>query len=140
MTHIKTILLLILLTLHTATSVAAEAVLSSGYLEGKWSQSGTQGCSSEHADYVIFHNNRTLSAGNGKKVSAVGFWEMGDGTVTLHMLVSPTAGGGGHPFYQQRYYYQYMTPNILSIQADNFDYTLDSGAQVGEKRTLTRCP
>jgi len=139
MTHIKTVLFFIVLTLHGATSLAGEAVLSSDYLQGKWSESGKQGCTSDHAGYVIFRNNRTLETGHGQTVSAVGFWELGDDTVTLHLLVSPTTGGAAHPFYQARYYYQYMSPKMLNMRSDGFDYTHDTAAQAGEKKTLTRC-
>lgn len=139
MTGIKTAFFFIVLTLQGATSLAAEAVLSSDYLQGKWSESGKQGCTGDLAGYVIFNNNRTLEAGHGQTVSAVGFWELGEGNVTLHLLVSPASGGGGHPFYQKRYHYQYMSPKMLSLQADSFDYTHDTGVQAGEKRTLTRC-
>ena len=138
MTYLKTIAFFIALTLQGATSLAAEAVLSSDYLQGKWSEKGNQGCTSDHAGYVVFNNNGTLQAGHGKTIRAVGFWELNDGAVTLHMLVSPS-GGGGHPFYQQRYYYQYLSPKMLGLQADSFEYTQDTGAQAGEKRTLTRC-
>lgn len=139
MTYIKTGLLFTALALPGATSLAAEALLSSDYLQGKWSESGKQGCTSGQAGYVIFHNNRTLEAGRGQTVSAVGFWEPGEDTVTLHLLVSPASGGAGHPFYQKRYHYQYMSPKMLGIQSDSFDYTHDTGVQAGEKRTLTRC-
>jgi len=139
MTYIKTVLLVIALMLQAATSLAAEAVLSGDYLLGKWSEGGKQGCTSEIADYVIFHNNRTLEAGHGQTVNAVGFWELREGTVTLHLLISPASGGGGHPFYQKRYYYQYMSPKMLSINSDSFDYTHDTAVQAGDKRTLTRC-
>jgi len=139
MTTIRSALLVIVLTLQAATSLAAEAVLSSGYLQGKWSESGAQGCTSDHAGYVMFHNNRTLEAGHGQTVKAVGFWELGEGTLTLHLLVSPAGGRTAHPFYQQRYHYQYLSPKMLSLQADSFDYTHDTGVQSGEKRTLTRC-
>lgn len=139
MTYRKTPLFLILSMLQAATSLAAETVLSGDYLQGKWSESGTQGCTSDQASYVIFSNNRTLQAGHGKTVSAVGFWELAEGTVKLHLLVRPSSGGGGHPFYQRRYYYQHMSPKMLSIESDKFDYTHDTGVQAGEKRTLTRC-
>ena len=140
MTHIKTVLFLVVLSIQSATvAVAADAALSASYLEGKWSDSGKQGCTSEHASYVIFHGNRTVQAGQGKSVSAVGFWEMADDTVILHLLVSPSTGEGRHPFYQQSYYYQYMSPKILSIQPDSFDFTRDTGVQAGKKETLTRC-
>jgi hypothetical protein len=140
MTHIKTVLFLIVLSIQSATvAVAADATLSASYLEGKWSESGKQGCTSEHAGYVTFNNNRTLQAGQGKSVSAVGFWDLADDTVIVHLLVSPSTGEGRHPFYQQSYYYQYMAPKMLSIQSDSFDYTHDTGAQAGKKETLTRC-
>lgn len=112
-------------------------MLSSDYLQGKWGENAKQGCTSDHTGYVIFHNNRTWR--HAKTVSAAGFWELGEGTVTLRLLVSPAGGGGGHPFYQKRYYYQYMSPKMLGIKSDSFDYTHDTGVQAGEKRTLTRC-
>jgi len=71
-------------------------VLSSDYLQGKWSENAKQGCTSDHTGYVIFHNNRTWR--HAKTVSAAGFWELGEGTVTLRLLVSPAGGGGGIPF------------------------------------------
>ena len=139
MKHIKTVLLFIVLSLQGTTSFAAEAALSSDYLEGKWSDGGKEGCTSDLAGYVIFHNNRVVQAGIGKSVRAVGFWELSDDTVIMHLLVSPRSGKGGHPFYQERYHYQYMTPKILRIQSDSFDYTIESAAQAGEKKMLTRC-
>ena len=139
MIQFKSALFFVLSLLSATNSFAAPAVVSGDYLEGKWSESGTQGCTSDQATYVIFNSNRTLQAGHGKKISAVGFWEPGDDVVILHLLVSPSGVGGGHPFYQKKYYYQYMAPRLLSMQADKFEYTFDSGRQVGEKRTLTRC-
>ena len=139
MIKLRTALFLILPTLLAANAFAAPTVISDQYLEGKWSESGAQGCASDQATYVSFNSDRTLQAGHGKKISAVGFWEPGVDTVTLHLLVSPSGVAGGHPFYQKRYYYQYMVPKLLRIQADKFEYTLDSGAQAGEQKTLTRC-
>ena len=137
----KTLVFVILLSLQSATATAADAALSATYLAGKWSEGGKEGCNSERASYVIFENNRTLLAGNGEVISAVGFWELGDDQVTVHLLVSPSAGGGGgHPFYQQRYYYQYMSPKVISLQPDSFEFTHDTGAAAGKTKTLTRCP
>jgi hypothetical protein len=132
-------LFFVVLSLQGATSFAAEAVLSGDYLDGKWSDSGKEGCTSDLAGYVIFHNNRTVQAGKGKSVSAAGFWELGNDTVFIHLLVSPRSGGAGHPFYQKRYYYQHLAAKMLKIQSDSFDYTTDPAAQAGEKTTLTRC-
>jgi hypothetical protein len=137
----KTLVFLSLILLQSATATAADAALSAAYLAGKWSESGKEGCSAERAGYVTFDNNGTLVAGNGEAISAVGFWELGDDQVTVHLLVSPSAGGGGgHPFYQQRYYYQYMSPHIISVQSDSFEFTHDTGAAAGKAKTLTRCP
>ena len=137
----KTLVFLILLSLQSAPATAADAALSAAYLAGRWSESGKEGCSSARAGYVIFRDNRTVEAGNGDVISAVGFWELGDDQVTVHLLVSPSAGGGGgHPFYQQRYYYQYMSPHIISLQQDSFQFTHDTGAAAGKTKTLTRCP
>ena len=140
MIRVKTIVFFVILSLQGTTSFAAEAVLSGDYLEGVWSDSGKEGCTSDQAGYVSFNNDHTVRVGQGKSVSALGFWELGDDTVIMHLLVSPKRGGERHPFYQERYYYQYMIPKVLRVQPDSFDYTLDFvDAQVGEKKTLTRC-
>jgi hypothetical protein len=72
MKHIKTVLLFIVLSLQGATSFAAEAVLSADYLKGKWSDGGKEGCTSDLAGYVIFHNNHMVQAGTGKSQQPYG--------------------------------------------------------------------
>lgn len=139
MTHTKALMFLIVLLLQSTASLAAEVKLTGNYLEGKWSEQGKEGCTSVTANYVTFHNDHTLAAGQGDAVRAVGFWEPGDGTVILHLLVSPGTGTALHPFYQQRYYYQYMSPKILAMQPNSFDFTQDTGAGAGTIKTLTRC-
>ena len=139
MTHIKTLLFLIVLSLQGTASVAAAAQLSASYLEGRWSMGGKEGCSADHDLYVIFHRNGTLEAGRGELVRAVGFWELGDAAVNLHLLVTPSSAAAQHPFYQSRYYYQYMSPKILAMRADSFNYTSDGGTEAGKQKTLTRC-
>ena len=139
MTCVKRLLFLAILTWQSAISVAAEGHLSGNYLEGKWSEHGKEGCASANAAYVMFNKNHTLEAGQGESVKAVGFWEVGDGTVTLHLLVATVAGEAVHPFYQRRYYYQYMSPQIVTLQSDSFVYTNDTGTEIKQQKTLTRC-
>lgn len=139
MTNMKSVLTGLALLLPMTTPGAAEVTLSADYLQGRWSTGGEQGCQSEQVSYVDFHSNHTLEAGKGDAVTTVGFWQLDDDRVVLHLLVSPSPGREGHPFFQQRYYYQYMSPTILALKADSIDYTHDTGAEAGKTKTVTRC-
>ena len=105
---------------------------------GKWSTGGLTGCSSDQDTYVVFHGNQTLEAGKGEAVGTVGFWLIDNDRVVLHMLVAPSPGREAHPFFQQNYYYQNMSPKILAVRPDSIDYIHDTEA--GIKKTVTRCP
>jgi hypothetical protein len=135
----KSVLVFIALVSQAGIAFAAEKALSDEYLKGRWTTDGKAGCTSDQATYVVFDTNHTLQAGKGESVSTVGFWQIGGDRVIVHLLVSPEPGREAHPFFQQNYHYQYMSPKILAIRSDGIDYTYDTGVEAGNKRTLTRC-
>lgn len=135
----KAILIFIMPFLHITTLYAAENMISSDYLYGKWSSGGKAGCVSDKATHVVFHNNHTLEAGLGKTVSAVGYWDVAPDRIIMHMLAAPSRTQEAHPFFQQSYYYKYMAPTVLAVKADSFDFTQDTVVNAGTNTTLTRC-
>lgn len=135
----KAILIFIIPFLQVATLHAAENVIPSDYMVGKWSSGGKAGCSSSQATKVIFHDNHTLEVGQGKTVSTIGYWSVAQDRIILHMLVAPSQTQDAHPFFQQSYHYQYMAPTVLGIKADSIDFTHDIGVGAGKRKTLTRC-
>lgn len=139
MSNYKLLPAFLVLALQSANAFSAEGTLSNEYLQGKWTSGGKDACTSGNASYVIFHQNHTLEAGRGGSVSTVGFWELADEQVLLHLLVAPSPGREAHPFYQGRYYYQHMSPKVLGMQADSIEFTHDTGALSGQAQTLTRC-
>jgi hypothetical protein len=128
--------LLVLLSLQIPTTLAQEVKLSPEYLAGTWSMSGSEGCG--NADYVLFRGNRTLELGSGKTAGIVGFWELNNDTIILHMLVAPRSGNT-HPFYQDSYFYQYRAAQVLAARADALDFSIGAQATQGQQYTLTRC-
>jgi len=135
----KAILIFIVSILQVAALHAAENAISSDYLLGKWSSGGKAGCASDQATHVVFHDNHTLKAGQGKTVNTVGFWNVVQDRIILHLLIAPSQTQEAHPFFQHSYHYQHMAPTVLGAKADSIDFTHDIGVDARQSRTLTRC-
>jgi hypothetical protein len=129
--------LLVLLSLHIPATLAQDAKLSPAYLVGKWSFGGSEGCAS--SDYALLRENGTLELGAGKTAGMAGFWELSNDTITLHMLVKPRSVLTQHPLYQDSYYYQYRSAQVLNTRPDTFDINVGVPQAAGTQYTLTRC-
>lgn len=129
--------LLFLLTVFSAGIAAAGVGVTPQYLAGKWVLGEKSACGA--GDYLIMRDNRTLEMGKGGKAGVVGFWELDNDTLTLHMLVSPKTMKGQNPFYRESYRYQYITAKVLETTPDAFGVIVGSNLEAG-LQTLTRCP
>lgn len=129
--------LLVLLSLPIPAALAQDAKLSPEYLVGKWSFGGSEDCTS--GDYVLLRENGTLEQGTGKTAGMAGFWELSNDTITLHMLVKPRRVLSQHPLYQDNYYYQYRSVQMLNTRPDAFDISVGVPQAAGTQYTLTRC-
>ena len=136
--NIRKLLVLIISTLLSMPSLAADVTLSQGYLGGKWSSGGKEGCRSTAADYVIFHGNGTLEAGNGVEPKAVGFWIAKGDEITVHLLVAPNEADTSNVFYRGRYTYSYLTANVLETRQGAFDMITGTTGDL-VKKTWTKC-
>jgi hypothetical protein len=136
---IRPFVLMFLFAFFAADGNAAEVKVSSDYLAGKWVLGEKQGCGSSEADYLIMRRNGTVEMGQGETVRILGFWELENDTLTLHMLVSPKATKVRNPFYRDSYRYQYIAAQVLETRQDAFDVFTGTDVE-GGKQTLTRCP
>jgi hypothetical protein len=136
---IRPFVLMFLFAFFAANGSAAEVKVSSEYLEGKWVFGEKQGCGSSEADYMIMHKNGTVEMGQGETVRILGFWDLDNATLTMHMLVSPKGTKVRNPFYGDSYRYQYITAQVLETRPDAFGVILGMNVEAGVQ-TLTRCP
>lgn len=136
---IRPFVLMFLFAFFAANGSAAEVKVSPEYLVGKWVLGDKQSCASGDAHYLIVRNNGTVEIGQGDKAAIVGFRELGNDTLTLHMLVSPKATEGQNPFYRESYHYQYLTAKVIETKPDAFGIIEGTNVEAGV-RTLTRCP
>jgi hypothetical protein len=136
--HIIKLLFLTISTLLSMSSLAADVTLSQEYLGGEWSSNGKEGCKSTASDYVIFHSNGTLEAGNGATPKAVGFWIAKGDKITVHLLVAPNESDTSNVFYRGRYTYSYLTANVLETRQGAFDMISGTTGDM-VKKTWTKC-
>ena len=136
---IKPITFMLLWVFLAAGASAAEPKVSSDYLEGKWIFGDKQDCGSADAGYLLIRNNGTVELGKGASTRVVGFWQLDNDDLTLHLLVSPQATKGRNPFYRESYQYQYVTAKIVEAKPNAFGVIVGSNVDAGIQ-TLSRCP
>jgi hypothetical protein len=128
-----------ILVILATVSHAAEVKVSSGYLEGRWVLGEKQACGSSDAQYLLMRKNGTVEMGKGGSARIVGFWEVNNDDLTLHMLVSPATVTGQNPFYRESYRYQYITAKVVEMKPDAFGVIVTTNVEAGIQ-TLSRCP
>ena len=136
---IRPFVLMFLLAFLASGGHAAEVKVSSAYLEGKWVLGEKQACGSGDAEYLLMRRNGTVEMGKGGSARIVGFWEVNNDDLTLHMLVSPETVTGQNPFYRESYRYQYVTAKVVEMKPDAFGVIVTTNVEAGIQ-TLSRCP
>lgn len=129
--------LMVLLSLHIPDALAQDAKLSPAFLVGKWSFGGSEACA--NGDYALLRENGTLELGTGKTAGMAGFWELSNDTIRLHMLVKPRSVLTHHPLYQDSYYSQHRSAQVVNARANAFDINVGGTQAAGTRYTLTRC-
>jgi len=143
MLNIKSVLTFFFLTLQATNAFSDQPRLSDDYLLGRWTTGEKEDCSSDQVVYVFFQDTHTLESGMGDTVDTVGFWRIENDRVIAHLLVAPSPARRAHPFFQEKFHYEYKSPRILETQPDRFvythDVTHDTNIPEANLRTLTRC-
>jgi hypothetical protein len=117
----------------------AEDEIPDGYLEGTWAIGDAGACDNPTTEHLTFDANGTFTAEQGDESTAVGFWNLVDDKLDLHMVSSPAFFGDQLQPYSGQYAY-------YNVQALVFDYEEQSFRMVaymaGQLRgaNLARCP
>ena len=128
-----------LLIVLTATGLHAEG-LSPEYLYGRWVVN-LQNCSSADAEYIVFGKNRTFESSRSGKTEIIGFWEINDEVLDLHMVTSPASFAdisGDLIGYDGLYYYFKARLVVHNIQKDRFEAIGVLGEEV-DRGYAVRC-
>jgi hypothetical protein len=140
MNYKKLLVTAVVLSFQSVSVYAGDALISVDYLQGRWSLDGKEGCASAASKYVLFRNNGTVEVGRGDQVTRVGFWTItSDNIIVGHTLTAPTHHEDYHPFFRDSYRYEYMSPQVVNTEQDEFSVAIGSDL---EKKTvkLNRCP
>ena len=117
---------------------AADVNITPDYLPGKWVKGGKENCDSNASEYVHFRGNGTMELGRGAKPRTVGFWEVANNAITLHMLVAPSEDDTSNVFYKGRYSYSYLTANVLEANEGAIEIVTGATGDI-QRQTLSRC-
>ena len=134
----RQVLLLLIFPFLAGPLVAADLIVRSDSLQGKWVKEGKSNCDTSAAEYVILRGNGTMEAGRGTEPRSVGFWAASGNTITIHMLVVPMEDDTTNVFYRGRYSYSYLTAEVVSATDDAIEiYTGTTGNM--KKTILAKC-
>lgn len=116
------------------------ADLSAEYLFGRW-VINEQNCGSADSEYIVLRENRTFEVTRAKNIETVGFWELTDDVVDLHMVASPASFAdinGELVGYDGLYYYFQARVVVLNMQPNRFEAIGVLGDQI-DRAYAVRC-
>lgn len=113
-------------------------VIAPDYLVGRWSLEGKGSCGAQNAENVEFMANEVFHLDRGKRVDAVGFWQVKGNRVELHLVTSPHRISGAHPEYEGVFDYADLPIYVFGAEKDTFEAVVADGDEV-HKRIAYRC-
>lgn len=114
--------------------------LSADYLRGRWVIDESS-CNSPKSEYLEFRPNGTFESTRTGKAEIVGFWEIVDGIVILHMVTSPAFFDDLHKDmrdHEGAYHYFQASLIIFNAQDGGFEGAGVIGSEV-KRMSATRC-
>ena len=121
-----------------SSAATAGTGLSADYLVGRWSFEGSERCSAAGAEHVEFRENETFQVDRGKQVDAVGFWEVSESRIILHLVASPHRITSAHPEIAGLFDYGNLKLHTFDLEADSFTAVVASGDEVNKSKA-SRC-
>ncbi len=110
-----------------------------GYLEGTWGVGGTDACGAEATEQITFDANGTFTTVQGDKPTAVGFWQLTDDKLDLHMVSSPAFFDDQLQPFTGQYTYYYAQALLFDIEDQTFRMVAYMAGQL-RGADLGRCP
>ncbi len=121
-----------------STGALSEATVGKDYLVGKWSLEGADRCQVAGAEHVEFRADDTLTLGRGGPADAVGFFELSDNRLDLHLVSSPHRITDALHQYKGRYGYGDLAVFMFDAEKDSFEAIVPFQDDV-RRRTVHRC-
>jgi hypothetical protein len=87
MRALKCVTIIVMLAVFLAPWASAED-LSAKYLHGKW-VIGDGSCGAKDSEFIEFRKNGTFESDRTGRPESVGFWQLDEDILTLHMVTSP---------------------------------------------------
>jgi hypothetical protein len=114
--------------------------LSADYLYGRW-VIDQQNCSSPDSEYIEFRKNGTFESTRAGKVEIVGFWELTEDILELHMVTSPAFFDDIHRAlvgFKGQYNYFQVRMVIFNTRDEGFEAFGVLGDEI-KRATAVRC-
>jgi hypothetical protein len=119
---------------------AGAATLSADYLTGKWTTGSKDACAKVEHEQTVFREDGTFATEHNGKAVAVGFWQIEDDRLDMHILASPASLG---PPLQEHfaggYGYVPVTALLFDVADDNFRMVQSMGGAL-QGLNVFRCP
>lgn len=121
-----------------STGASAEVALGKDYLVGTWSLEGSDRCQTAGAENIAFRADDTLILGRGGPADAVGFFQIADNRLDLHVVASPHRIRGNLPQHEGIYGYGHLPVFLFDVEQDSFEAIVPFDGDV-RRRTAHRC-
>ena len=115
--------------------------LSADYLYGRW-VIDEQNCSSPDSEYFEFRKNGTFESTRRGETEIVGFWELNEDILKLHMVTSPAFFDDIHRAlvgFKGQYNYFQVRMVIFNTDQNSFEAFGVLGDEI-KRATAERCP
>ena len=125
----------------SAAPTAGATDLTAEYLGGLWVMGGKDQCKNEDREYLLLRENGTFESGRSDKAEAVGFWELKEDFLNLHLVTSPAFFKDVHEDmheYDGQFHYFNMKVAAINFDGKSFEAIAIFGDQV-KKSTAVRC-
>ena len=121
-----------------SSGASAEAAVGKDYLVGTWSLEGSDRCQVAGAEHAEFRADDTMTLGRGGPADAVGFFEISDKRLDLHLVASPHRISVELPEHAGRYDYGHLAVFVFDAEQDSFEAIVPFEGDV-RRRTVHRC-
>jgi hypothetical protein len=110
-----------------------------GYLEGTWGIGGSEACGAATTEHFRFAADGTFTTVQADQPTAVGFWQLTDDKLDLHMVSSPAFFHDQLQPFAGQYTYYYAQALLFDIEDQAFRMVAYLGGQL-RGANLVRCP
>jgi hypothetical protein len=110
-----------------------------GYLTGTWGIGSLEACGAPTTELITFDASGSFGAAQGGQPTGLGFWQLNDDQLDLHMVSSPAFFGDHLQPFSGQYGYYRVQALLFDIQEHAFRMVAYMNGQL-RGANLVRCP